>query len=71
MSYRYMSREVFFRFIRDLLGWSSLDTVANLGQGEFRGKVHLSRRCLAVSARNAHRLRRRQPCYQGTNQSPL
>ena len=35
------------------------DTVATLEQGEVRGKVHLSRRCFALTAWNALRLRRR------------
>jgi hypothetical protein len=40
---------------------SAIDPVATLGQGEFRGKVHLSHRCFALAAWNGPRLRRRWP----------
>jgi hypothetical protein len=48
-----------------------LDTAAVLGQGESRGKVHLSHRCPAVKMWKAHRLRRRQSCCQARNQRPI
>jgi hypothetical protein len=36
----------------------AIDTVATLGHGEIRGKVHLSHRCFALTAWNGPRLRR-------------
>ena len=39
----------------------AFDTKVLLGQGELRGKVHLSHRCFALAAWNGLRLLRRQP----------
>ena len=53
----------------DILG--ATNAVAIFGQGELGDKGHLSRGCVALAARKAHRLRRRPPCCQGTNQTPI
>jgi hypothetical protein len=63
-------------FIRDLLGWASYslviaNAVTTPGQGELRGKVHLSHRCVAVAAGKDLRPRRRHPYCQATNQTPI
>jgi hypothetical protein len=48
----------------------TIDVLVSLGQGEFRGKVHLSHRCLALAAWNDFHLRRRQPCCGAIKRSP-
>ena len=48
----------------------AIDAMASLGQEMLRGKVHLSHRCLALTAWNDLHLRRRQPCSKAINRSP-